>query len=230
MPPAAMVRTQGGAPASEFLQRAYSIATYAHATAASLLAGFNSLGKERGAGTTSDEQQDLLRSMLFFAGAGLDACAQQVVRDALPRLAETHTKAREALVGFSARILRKSGDSGGGIVDTKVLASTLLGDPEANLIERLIDDLTGSSMQSIEELRRVASHLGVGRSTRLTAAVEAIRDPLEVRNRIAHDMDIKITRNKGRNRVSRKRSDMVRGTNLLMVAAEELIVAVDAEL
>ena len=168
--------------------------------------------------------------MLFFAGAGLDACAQQVVRDALPKLAEEHEEAREALVGFSARILRKSGDAEGASVDTRVLASILVGNPEENLIERLIDDLTGSSMQSVDELKRVAGHLGVVKSSALMTAIEKLREPLAVRNRIAHDMDIKITLTKGRNRVSRKRADMVKGANLLLAAAENLINAVDAEL
>jgi len=230
VPAPATIRSQGGGPTSEFLQQSYLITTYTHATAGSLLAGFNSLGKKRGPGTTSDEQQDLLRAMLFFAGAGLDACAQQIVRDALPKLVENHPKAREALIGFAARALRKTDDAGGSTVDPKVLASILVGNPERNLIEQLINDLTGSSMQSVEELKRVASHLGVSGSEPLKAAIENVRDPLKIRNRIAHDMDIKITATAGRNRITRKRAEMVKGTNLLLVAAEQLIIAVDAEL
>jgi hypothetical protein len=230
VPPAKQIRTQAGEPTSAHLAKAYSITIYAHTTARSLLDGFNSLGIERGSGSPSIEQQDLLRAMLIFAGAGLDACAQQVVRDALPRLVENHADAREALVNFGARVLRKSGDTGGGTVDTKVLASIMVGDPEANLIERLIDELTGSSMQSVEELKRVAAHLGVTSSTGLMSAIDKVKDPLDIRNRIAHDMDIKITEGKGRNRVSRKRASMVDGANLLLAAAEELIIAVDNEL
>src|ERR1039458_3496085 len=100
MPPP-IVRNPGSAPAAPQLQRSYKIVVYAHETAGSLLAGFNSLGQARGRGAPSDEQQDLLRAMLVFAGAGLDACAQQIVRDALPRLAEEHEEARTALVGFA---------------------------------------------------------------------------------------------------------------------------------
>lgn len=224
------IRTQGSAPSGDELQRAYQINRYTHASADSLLQGFNSLGQARGPGAPSDEQQDLLRAMLLFAGAGLDACAQQVVRDALPRLVEMHPDARSALITSSARRMRKSGDSDAGGVDTNFLAAVLLGDPEENLIEDLITNLTGSSMQSVEELKKVAGHLGVTGSSRLMTAIEAVREPLQVRNRIAHDMDIKITATRGRNRVLRKRADMVNDTNALLKAAEELIIAVDQEL
>ncbi len=230
MPPATQIRSQAGEPKAPQLQRAYSITVYAHSTARSLLDGFNSLGKERGVGGPSTEQQDLLRAMLIFAGAGLDACAQQIVRDALPKLVETHPDAREALINFGARVLRKSGDAGGATVDTKVLASILVGNPEANLIERLIDELTGSSMQSVEELKRVASHLGVASSAALMQAVNKVKEPLSIRNRIAHDMDIKFTEGKKRNRTPRKRKNMVTSANYLLEAAEKLIIAVDNEL
>jgi hypothetical protein len=89
MPPKA-IRVQGGEPEAAELKRSFQINRYAHASAGSLLAGYNSLGKERGRGAPSDEQQDLLRAMLLLAGAGLDACTQQVVRDALPEVVARH--------------------------------------------------------------------------------------------------------------------------------------------
>jgi hypothetical protein len=227
---AAQIRTQGGAPNAAELQRAYQITGYAHGSARSLLAGYNSLGQARGRGAPSDEQQDLLRAMLLFAGAGLDACAQQVVRDTLPKIVATHRDARKALTGFAARQLRKSEETDIGGIDAGVLASLLLGDAEEELIERLIGELTGSSMQSVEELKRVAAHLGVINSARLNQAIEAVGDPFGVRNRIAHDMDIKFGQPNPRNRLVRRRSDMVRDANLLLVAAEELILAVDSEM
>ncbi len=168
--------------------------------------------------------------MLLFAGAGLDACAQQVVREALPKVVANNENARQALVNFGARQLRKSDETDVGGIDARVLASLLLGDPEADLIERLIDELTGSSMQSVEELKRVASHLGALGSEDLMEAIENVKDPLGVRNRIAHDMDVKFTQTTGPNRKGRKRADMVRDANYLLTAAEQLIVAVDAEL
>ena len=85
-------------------------------------------------------------------------------------------------------------------------------------------------MQSVEELKRVAAHLGVAKDGRLMGVIDGARDAFAVRNRIAHDMDIKLTTGRGRNRKLRKRADMVRDTNALLAAAEELIRAVDVEL
>jgi hypothetical protein len=224
------IRTPGASPAAAELQRAYQIVVYAHDTAESLLSGFNSLGQARGRGAPSDEQQDLLRAMLVFAGAGLDACAQQIVRDALPRLVEDHADARKALVGFAARRLRRESDSEVAGIDARFLAELLIGDPERNLIEALIDELTGSSMQSVEELKRVAAHLGVVGDKPLMRAIEGTRDAFRVRNRIAHDMDIKITSGRGRNRTLRKRADMVRDANTLLEVADILGAAVQRAL
>jgi hypothetical protein len=58
--------------------KAYSIFTTAHSTAASFLTAFNKSRQTKGGkGTTTDEEQDLLRAMLIFASAGLDALIKQ---------------------------------------------------------------------------------------------------------------------------------------------------------
>ena len=230
MPPP-IVRNPGSAPAAPQLQRSYKIVVYAHETAASLLAGFNSLGLARGSGAPSDEQQDLLRAMLVFAGAGLDACAQQIVRDALPRLVAKDDDARTALIRFAARHLRQGeGDSDSGAVDAKVLATLLLGSPAQDLVELLINDLTGSSMQSVEELKRVVTCLGLVKDRQLLATIQGTREAFKVRNRISHDMDVNFTSNPRRNRTLRRRDDMVRDTNVLLGVAEALVVAADKAL
>lgn len=229
MPPKE-IRNQGPEPDAEELARAFQITRYAHASAKSLLAGFNSLGQARGGGAPSHEQQDLLRAMLLFAGAGLDACAQQVVRDSLPRVVQINQEARQALTRFGAKRLRKDSRTDVGGVDTELLTSLLIGDAEEGLIEVLIEELTGSSMQSVEELKRVAAHLGVVQTKPLLTAIEAVREPLQVRNRIAHDMDVKFTESTSRNRKGRKRADMVKDANLLLACSENLISAVDSAL
>lgn len=168
--------------------------------------------------------------MLLFAGAGLDACAQQVVRDALPRLAAERPEARKALVGFGARKLRRQGETDTGQIDARFLAEALIGDPETTLIEALVDELTGSSMQSVEELKRVAAHLGLTSDSALMKKVNAVSEAFGVRNRISHDMDIKFTSHRGRNRKLRKRADMVKDANALLGVAEQLVRSADREL
>jgi hypothetical protein len=137
-----------------------------------------------------------------------------------------HEDARDALTGFAARRLRRQGESEVGGVDARFLAELLLGDPEKNLIEALIDELTGSSMQSVEELKRVAAHLGVSGDKQLMTCIDSVREAFKVRNRIAHDMDINFFDSKRRNRTARRRADMVRESNDLLAAGEALVLAV----
>lgn len=225
------IRKQGAAPTAPELVKANQILIYAHGSAESLLTAFNGMSQQRGRGGPSHQQQDLLRAMLVFAGAGLDACAQQVVRDALPRLAADNESARSALIAYTSRKLRKQrADADVAAVDTDFLASLLLGSPEQNLVESLIDELTGSSMQSVEELKKVAAHLGVVQDPGLKAALPGLKQPFGVRNRIAHDMDIKFTEGRGKNRRARKRDGMVEDTNRLLEGAELLVLAVDKTL
>ncbi len=107
------------------------------------------------------------------------------------------------------------------------MAELLLGNPEQNLIEVLIEELTGSSMQSVEELKRVVAYLGLAGDGQLIASIEQVKPAFGVRNRIAHDMDINFESHKRRNRTLRKRADMVRDSNRLLAAGESLVLAVD---
>ena len=140
----------------------------------------------------------------------------RVVKDTLSTLVQDDEGARKELIAFATRVLRRASRDEHAVegVDPAALAALLVGSPEANLIEGLVDDLTRSSMQSVEELKRVSRHLGVANSEPLQTAIQDCRGPLKIRNRIAHDMDVNITRGKSRNRRSRKREDMVKATNL----------------
>jgi transposase-like protein len=141
-----------------------------------------------------------------------------------------HPDAKQALIGFAARKLRREGETDTGQIDARFLAGVLLGDPESTLIEALVTDLTRSSMQSAEELKRVAAHLGVISDTQLVRKIENLKQAFAVRNRLAHDMDVNFAEGRGRNRRLRKRADMVREANSLLGAAEALVRAVDKEL
>lgn len=172
--------------------------------------------------------------MILFAGAGLDSCAQQIVRDALPVLVTKNEDAGAALVGFTARRIRKQSEDVV-TVDAKFLAEVLIGGrpgatAEETVIDMLIEELTGSSMQSVEELRRVAQHLGVANDGPLVASINSLRSAFQIRNRIAHDMDIQFTSGRGRNRRPRRRDDMVQEANKMLEAAERLVAAVDRAL
>lgn len=86
------------------------ILAYANVTSRSLLATFRAVRHARGAkGTPTDEEQDLLRAMVVFAGAGLDSMTKQLVGDALPVLVTELPTARDRIEELVSRHLRQTG-------------------------------------------------------------------------------------------------------------------------
>ena len=104
-----------------------------------------------------ENEVDLLRAAVVFAGAGLDATLKQLIRDTLPLLLERNKQAHEKFETFAANRLL-SGDT----VDAKMLARYMTSyEPRRRLIEDYIYELTGSSLQSAEEVQQVAGALGI---------------------------------------------------------------------
>jgi hypothetical protein len=212
------------------LKLAYKIVSYAHDTTTSLLDGFRALRANQRGGTSTDEQQDLLRAMLLFAGAGLDSSVKQIIEDAMPRLALHREAARSELQKFATRRLRRADDGEAATgLDAAFLAEVLVGDTHVNLIEAFKEDLTGNSLQSIAQINRVAAALGIAKDAAVKDAISAIGNTFQIRNEIAHRMDINFG-TVNRNRNGRKRDDMVRRTNALLAAADSILTAVDGEL
>ncbi|MGQ0669896.1 MAG: hypothetical protein ACT4PO_09530 [Actinomycetota bacterium] len=162
--------------------------------------------RERGEtrGTTSDQDQDLLRAMLVFACAGLDAATKALIRDALSQLADAHPPVQERVDDFAAKHL-----SEGGSVSGKRLAKVLAhaGSPRQAIIEAFVEDLTGGSLQSAEELLRVCDAFGIG-DDGLKGRVLTLKEAFLARNEIVHEMDLMLRRG-GRGRRTRTIGKMV---------------------
>lgn len=222
------------APRHEACEKAYLILKYAHDTSESLLDAFSRLhGGGRGAPT--DEQQDLLRAMVVFAGAGIDAMTKQLIRDALPVMVETVPDARQRVEKLVPRHLRRGGGDADDETDISLsvnpqrLAKVLLASsPQAGLVELLIGDLTAGSLQSADELYRVASYLGIDR-TSLGATDAPLRAVFDCRNKLIHEMDIDFSQ-PNRNRFPRRRNDMVTHTRTILDVSRSILGAVDAQL
>lgn len=71
--------------------------------------GFFDQARRGARGTTTDDQQDLLRSMFVFAMAGLDATTKQLIRDALPVLVLVSARAEKRLEEFATKRLDEPG-------------------------------------------------------------------------------------------------------------------------
>ena len=214
---------------SEETSKARLILTYAHDSAQALLDAFTTIREVRGAGpgTSTNEEQDLLRAMLVLAAAGMDSMAKQLIRDSLPTLVGRDSGVSKSLEDFVTRQLRGGPD--GAAADNRLLARVLFAESQRDqLIEEYIQYLTGPSLQSTEELTRSAKALGIAPSD-----VGIIRRDLQpifdVRNKVIHELDINFD-HPNRNRQSRSRALMMGHTNKLLEVSEALLNAVEEAL
>lgn len=168
------------------LQNAYSILLNAIDSAQSFFDAFDKVCPARGAdGEPSHHEQDLLRAALMFAAAGLDAMAKQLIRDALS-LVIARDQGAQAQFGeyVQARLLKANA------VDVKYLARTLVSaNPLEHLKAQLVRELTDNSLQSKDQLLRVAAYFAV-RAEELTNDLKKLQLTFDVRNQIAHEMDV----------------------------------------
>jgi hypothetical protein len=176
---------------AEETRRAAAYLRFAHESASFVFEAMRQLRDQRRQGgerrgTTSDQDQDLLRAMLVFACAGLDAAMKALIRDALPALADAHPPVQERLDDFAAKYLAE-----GGSVSSKALAKVLAhaGSPRQAIVEAFVAELTGGSLQSAQELLRVCDALGI-KDSNLEKQILALQNAFTARNEIVHELDL----------------------------------------
>jgi hypothetical protein len=204
---------------------AHAILLNAHDAASSFLEIFGAVRAARKAvGMPTDEEQDLLRAMLVFASAGLDSMVKQLVRDALPLIVEGDEGATEMFKEHIERRLSIEEKHG-----RKFLAD-VLGDrnPRLRLMEQLLNDLTCESLQSTDQLLRVASYFNIP-SKRITEDPKSLKEVFVVRNQIGHEMDIDFSQ-PNRSRRPRAKDKMVAYTNELFRVAGAFLSEVDLKI
>lgn len=178
-----------------------------------------SRGNPRGVG--SDEEQDILRSMLIMAGAGIDASLKQLIKDSLVSLL-SDAKVNEEFKKFVERNLKGDENSSFSTYGAKFLADIIVSDHiKERLIEKYIDSLTGNSLQSVEELSKVINALGVD----VQIDRQKLSNIFQIRNKIIHELDINLNASR-RNRNTRTFSSMQDATNELLKTAQDIINAV----
>ena len=124
------------------------------------------------------------------------------------------------------RLGRGRGGEEGELMDAqegaKLLARVLTSDdPRKKLIEEYVYDLTGSSLQSADQVFRTATALGVAiddQKAKKTALTEVFR----VRNKIIHELDINFD-HPNRNREGRKRDNAIAQANVLLEVADSFL-------
>lgn len=137
-------------------------------------------------GQLTNNENDQLRAAIVFSGAGLDATLKQMIRDTLPLLLEAgNEQAHKKFEDFAHERLGT-----GEIADTRIIARYLTSaSPRNRLIEDYIYDLTGSSLQSKEEVQKVAGALGIN-DKELRKKIESLKPLFTARNEISHELDL----------------------------------------
>ena len=223
------IEVQLSKPKHPALEPAYSLLDYGRASVKSLASLYAERTKKRGPGAPTHEEQDLLRAMVVMAGAALDATLKRILTDAYNMVLTTSDKAYEQAVDHvHRRILRQVGEAGG----KRMAAALLSDDPRAKLAEQIVDDVTGQSLQSVEEIDRVRQYLGVSDDF-LRPIRDSLREALSVRNQVVHEMDaMSGVRGKPgfKKRRQRKKDEMTNYAQVLLQVGAELIKQVDSVL
>jgi hypothetical protein len=130
-------------------------------------------------------EQDLFRAAVVFAGAGVDTPLKEALRSCVPLRIEQSGAARGKYLEFVTRNIQ----DGAGVSAKRLAELLTTGRPEAVLLDAYVMSLTGSSLQSREQVKNSLTALGLGDKGLYTDA--STLDPLfRARNQIAHEMDM----------------------------------------
>lgn len=185
-----------------------------------------SRGKPRG--ITTDQEQDLLRAMVVSAASGLDAALKQLMRDCVPVLIKASESVHETFEKFVQRRLQ-AGETDLATISPKILAHILAApDPQKQLIEDYVYELTGDSLQSAEQLLKVCTALGVD-AKKAVGDVKTLKDVFAARNQMIHELDMNL-KSPNRKRRVRGQQDMQRAAERLLEISAAAIADVDARI
>jgi hypothetical protein len=217
-------------PKPKELQNAHVVLQNAFNASQSFFQSFDTVRAQRKAkGNSTDSEQDLLRAGLVFAAAGLDAMIKQLVRDALSAVIRRNRAAREQFADFVERRLQKPTSAGEKEISPKYLASVLVQDnPGEFLLSDHIRELTGSSLQSKDEVLRAAACFAITASE-VTQDPNRLKEIFTVRNQITHEMDIHFDQN-NRTRRQRKSDHMAKHAEEILRVAVKFFNSVAARL
>jgi hypothetical protein len=182
-----------------------------------------SRGKPRG--ITTDQEQDILRAMLIAAASGLDATLKQLLRECLPLLLKKTAELIQAFEKFSQRHLQ-GGEVDISAVSAKALARLLISDnPQKQLVEHYVYELTGDSLQSTDQLHKACAALGV-ESKAILGDLKTLRAIFDARNQMIHELDMKLGSANRKRRV-RSQADMKGFTERLLSISGAIVIEVN---
>jgi len=204
-------------PEQELLKSAHAIHCDGIDSVNSLAKLYSRATRRRGPGAPTHEEQDLLRAMVVMASAALDATLKRIIRDTLSELARRNKLVLDEVQKLIKRRLLSDLEKRGG----DRLAEALLYDsPRQRVIEFIIEDATGDSLQSEAEVQKVVQLLGIE-----NFKTSNLRKAFIARNQVVHEMDS--TLGPGFRRRRRTKGEMVGYAKALLETATQILEKVD---
>lgn len=216
---------------SALLSKSALIYQYTHASASSLVEAFDDAKAKRGnkRGILTDQEQDILRAALVMCCAGVDAALKQAIRDCFEHLLEKSKTVREGFEKFIRKRISGEGDVLELAAGAKFLALVLAErDPRTKLIEEYIRELTGDSLQSVDEVLRTTAALGL-ESKSLGLDLPRLREIFVIRNKVIHELDIDLNAPKRKRKV-RSQADLLDNSDFMLGTIKKLLEALDKTL
>jgi hypothetical protein len=216
---------------SALLSKSASIFQYTHASASSLIVAFDDAKEKRGnpRGVLTDKEQDILRAALVMSCAGVDAALKQAIRDSFEHLLEKSKLVREGFERFIRKRITGEGDALELAAGAKFLALVLSEkEPRKKLVEEYIRELTGDSLQAVEEVLRTTAALGLDNKT-LGLDMPQLREIFSIRNKIIHELDLDLNALKRKRRV-RSQADLVDNSDHMLDTIRRILEALDKTL
>lgn len=208
------------------IDKAATIYQYTRIAAVSMLVTFDALREARGAerGMTTDQEQDILRAVLVFAGAGLDSTLKQLTRDALSEIPFENQGKQSGLERFLQRKIKGSENELG--VEVKYLAKLFSAPwPYRKALEDYIQELNGDSLQSAEQLLKILSTFGIDQKV-IGFSMTDLKPAFRARNEIVHEMDIDLNGARRRRRI-RTLDQMIQWADMILKITYSTVKAVD---
>jgi len=168
------------------------------------------------------KQQDLLRAIILFSCSGIDAVIKQLINDTLEEIIKKDEGAQSYFKNYIEKKIKNNND----VYNSKLLSEIFISDekPKDTLIRILKRELMANSLQSAEELSRVAAYFNIE-----TTDIDKIKEVFVVRNQITHEMDIDMS-SEVIIRRNRNKEDIKEYSDRIIKLAEHYIKSIENKL
>jgi hypothetical protein len=219
--------------AAKITDKARKVLSQAQDSVQGFVGTFDTVRNARGAtgGSTTDHEQDILRAALVFSAAGLDSVVKELIRGTVRELAAHDQGVQQELEVFVERQLRGDSTEVDSLGGREFLAQILVSkSPQDRLIDEYVIELTGSSLQSADQLMKACKALGLQWST-VGIDPKTLRPIFDTRNKIIHELDVNLGKTAARrNQNSRRRDDMLAWSEHLLAIAEAMVDEVERKI